>query len=113
VRAELDDGSPVPLIPPLSARYALTAQTRQLEGRVELGLYDDQDRVADYETKTDGFTMVDASLAWKPWRGNRNLTVIAQADNIFDVEGRRHASATKDFVPMAGRNFKLSLRVSL
>ena len=113
VRAELDDGSSVPLIPPLSARYALTAQTRQLEGRVELGLYDDQDRVADYEAKTDGFTMVDASLAWKPWRGNRNLTVIAQADNIFDVEGRRHASATKDFVPMAGRNFKLSLRVSL
>lgn len=113
VRAELDDGSPVPLIPPLSARYALTAQTRQLEGRVEVGLFDDQDRTAEYETKTDGFTMVDASLAWKPWRGNRNLTVIAQVDNIFDVDARRHSSVTKDFVPMAGRNFRLSARISL
>ena len=91
----------------------LTAQTRQLEGRVEVGLFDDQDRTAEYETKTDGFTMVDASLAWKPWRGNRNLTVIAQVDNIFDVDARRHSSVTKDFVPMAGRNFRLSARISL
>ncbi len=113
VRAELDDGSAVPLIPPLSARYALTAKTRQLEGRVDVGLYDDQDRIAAYETKTDGFTMIDASLAWKPWRGNRNLTVIGQVDNIFDVDARRHSSVTKDFVPMAGRNFRLSVRVSL
>ena len=113
VRAELNDGSPVPLIPPLSARYALTAKARQLEGRIEVGLFDDQDRIAAYETKTDGFTMVDASLAWKPWRGNRNLTLIGQVDNIFDVEGRRHSSVTKDFVPMAGRNVRLSVRVSL
>ena len=113
VHAELGDGSPVPLIPPLSGRYALTATTTQLEGRVELGLYDDQDRVAEYETPTDGFTMVDASLAWKPWRGNRNLTLIGQVDNVFDVEGRRHSSVTKDFVPMAGRNVRLSVRISL
>ncbi len=45
-------------------------------------------------------------------RGNDNLTVLLQADNIFDAEGRRHASFTKDFVPLAGRNFKLSVRTS-
>ena len=80
---------------------------------MELGLYDRQRRVAEYETETGGFALVDASLAWKPWRGDRNLTVIAQAENIFDAQGRRHASATKAFVPLPGRNFKLSVRVSL
>ena len=33
-------------------------------------------------------------------------------DNLFDVERRRHASFTKDFVPLAGRNVKLSAKLS-
>ena len=41
-----------------------------------------------------------------------NVTVLLQADNLFDAEGRRHASFTKDFVPLAGRNLKLSLKGS-
>ena len=71
-----------------------------------------QDRVADFETPTDGFAQVNLSLAWKPLRGTDNVTVLLQADNLFDAEGRRHASFTKDFVPLAGRNLKLSLRGS-
>jgi len=40
------------------------------------------------------------------------VRVMVKADNIFDVTGRRHASFTKDFVPLAGRNFKVSLLAS-
>jgi len=39
--------------------------------------------------------------------------VMLQANNLFDAEGRRHASFTKDFVPLAGRNVKLSVKLSL
>jgi iron complex outermembrane receptor protein len=55
---------------------------------------------------------VNLSLAWKPLRGSENVTVMLQANNLFDAEGRRHASFTKDYVPLPGRNVKLSVRTS-
>ena len=113
VRAALGDGSPVPRIPPLSLAGTLVAKAERLEGRIGLDWQAAQRRVAAYETPTDGFVTVDTSLTWRPLQGKNNVTVIAAADNLFDAKGRRHASFTKDFVPIAGLNFKLSLRVSL
>lgn len=112
VRAELDDGSPLPRIPPLSLLGALEAQTDLFDARVEVEWFAAQDRVAAFETPTQDFAFVNASLAWKPLRGDGSVTILGQVDNIFDVEGRRHASFTKDFVPLAGRNFKVSARLS-
>lgn len=112
IHAELSDGTPLPRIPPLNLLGALEAQTGPVDARVEVQWFDDQERIAPFETTTDGFTHVNASVAWKPVRGNDNVTVLLQADNIFDADGRRHASFTKDFVPLAGRNFKLSVRTS-
>jgi len=113
VRATLADGSPVPRIPPLSLLGALELQSSRWEARAEVEWYDKQDRLATLETPTDGFAFVNASVAWKPLRGSENFTLMLQANNLLDVEGRRHASFTKDFVPLAGRNVKLTARLSL
>jgi iron complex outermembrane receptor protein len=112
VRAELADGTPLPRIPPLSLLGALEAQGDSFDARVEVEWFAAQDRVAPFETPTGDFAFVNASLTWKPVRGNDSITLLGQVDNIFDVEGRRHASLTKDFVPLGGRNFKLSARFS-
>jgi iron complex outermembrane receptor protein len=112
IRATLDDGSPVPRIPPLSLLGALEAQSDGLDLRAEVQWFDSQDRIAEFETPTDDFAHVNLSLAWKPLRGGENVTVMLQANNLFDAEGRRHASFTKDFVPLAGRNLKLSVKGS-
>lgn len=113
VRATLDDGGAVPFIPPLSLLGALEAKNDRWDARAEVQWFNKQDRVASYETSTDGFTFVNLSLAWKPLRGNQNVTLMLQGDNIFDVEGRRAASATKDYAPLEGRNVKLSVRMSI
>jgi len=112
IKAELDDGSALPRIPPLSLSGALEAQTNDFDARAEIEWFDSQSDIAAFETPTDGYTRVNASLAWRPLSGNDNVTVLAQVDNIFDTAGRRHASFTKDFVPLIGRNFKLSVRTS-
>ena len=70
------------------------------------------DRVAEFETTTRGFTLVNASLAWRPWGRDRETAIVLSANNIFDVEARRHASFTKDFVPLAGRDIRLSAHLS-
>jgi iron complex outermembrane receptor protein len=112
IEAKLDDGTPLPRIPPFSALAALDAGFAGIDGRVEVQYFGEQDEIAPFETTTDDFTFVNASLAFSPLRGNDLVRVMVKADNIFDVTGRRHASFTKDFVPLAGRNFKVSLLAS-
>src|SRR5690606_22827854 len=104
------NGGPVPRIPPLRLLAGLEAQSEKLDGRVEVEWVDRQNRVADFETSTDGFTLVNASMALRPWGKARETTVMLSANNIFNVEARRHASFTKDFVPLAGRDIRLSAR---
>ncbi len=112
VEAELAGGDAVPRIPPLSLLGALEAQTDAFDLRGEVQWFDSQNRVTAFETPTDSFTLVNALVAWRPFAQNQNVTVQFAADNIFDVVGRRHASFTKDFVPLMGRNFRASVRLS-
>lgn len=112
VRASIEDGGPVPRIPPLRLLGGIEAQSDRLDGRFEVEWIADQDRVAAFETPTEGFALVNASLAWHPFGKTRQTVVVLSANNIFDVDARRHASFTKDFVPLAGRDIRVSARVS-
>ncbi len=111
-RAEIADDGPAPRIPALRVLGGIEASQDSFGARVEAEWVADQDRTASFELPTDGYTMVNASVSWKPF-GTRNETMlILSGDNLFDVDARRHASFTKDFVPLAGRNIKLSARLS-
>jgi iron complex outermembrane receptor protein len=102
----------VPRIPPLRFLAGLEAQHQNVDGRVEVEWVDDQERVAGFENRTDGHTLVNASIAWRPLGRTNGTTLLLSANNIFDVDARRHASFTKDFVPLAGRDIRLSLRAT-
>lgn len=112
VHASLDGLGPVPRIPPLRLLGGLEAQSDTLDLRAEVEWFDDQQRNANFETETDGFTLVNASASWKPLGATRGVTLIASANNIFDVVGRRAASFTKDFAPLGGRDFRISAKFS-
>jgi iron complex outermembrane receptor protein len=91
---------------------ALEWQSEAVDLRGEVEWVGRQDRVSPGETPTDSFAHVNLSAAIRPFADER-LTLLLQADNLLDAEGRRHASYTKDFVPLAGRNFRISLRTRL
>lgn len=112
VHATLDGIGPVPRIPPLRVLGGLEAQSDLLDFRAEVEWFDDQTRTAAFETDTDGFTLVNASASWKPFGRDGGVTLLASANNIFDVVGRRAASFTKDFAPLAGRDFRVTAKVS-
>src|SRR3546814_3318401 len=67
------------------------------------------DLIALNETPTDNYTLVNASISFKPLPGN-GTTLVLSANNIFDVVARRHASFLKDYAPLAGRDFRISTR---
>ncbi len=110
IKGNVDDHAP--RIPPLRllGGLAMTSDNLTLRGEVEWS--DDQKRVGAHETETKGFTMVNASIDWRPLPDQQNLTLSLSANNIFDVEARRHASFTKDYVPLAGRDVRVSARAT-
>ena len=112
VNAEIDNVGPAPRIPPFRTLAGIEAQSNRLTGRIEAEYNARQDRNAPLETPTDDFTRVNASLSFQPFDGDRS-SVTVSADNIFDVEARRAASFLKDYAPLAGRDLRVSLKVSL
>jgi iron complex outermembrane receptor protein len=112
-RATIVDRGPVPRIPPLRLLGGLEAQSDKIDARAEAEWTADQNRVAGFETPTKGYTMVNASLAWHPRGKGDRTSIVLSANNIFDVEARRHASFLKDFAPLAGRDIRVSARFAL
>lgn len=112
VTADLDDGSNVPRIPPLSLLGALEAEIDAFELRGEVQWFAEQDDVVEFETPTDDFAFVNLYLSWRPLENNENVVFQLAGENLFDTTGRRHSSFTKDFVPLPGRNLRASLRLS-
>lgn len=113
VRAKVVGSGPAPRIPALRLLGGLEARSDRLTGRIEAEWVDSQKRVSAFETPTDGYTMVNASIAFHPFADNRDTTLILSANNIFDVNARRHASFLKDYAPLAGRDLRISARFSL
>ena len=113
VHAVLVDNGPVPRIPPVRVLGGIEAQSDTLTGRVEVEHVFGQDRIADFETPTDGYTLVNASLAIKPFAANRNISLTLSANNLFDVDARRHSSFLKDFAPLAGRDVRATVRIAI
>jgi iron complex outermembrane receptor protein len=103
---------PAPRIPPLRLLGGIGLNTPKLDLRGEVEWTDGQDRVTGFETPTDGFTMVNAQVNFRPWGKERPLSFALSANNIFDVNARRHASVLKDYAPLAGRDIRVTALVN-
>ena len=79
-------------------------------GRLEAEHATRQGRVAASETPTDGWTMLNASVTWRPWGKARQTAIVASLNNLTGAEARRHSSVLKDVAPLPGRDFRLSAR---
>jgi iron complex outermembrane receptor protein len=110
VRANVVDVSPVPRIPAPRVLGGVEAQNEGFTARAEVEHVFDQNRTAPFETPTDGYTMVNASVSLSPWGSDSKTQLVLSANNIFDVDARRASSFLKDFAPLAGRDLRATLR---
>lgn len=110
--AELKGVGPVPRIPPLRLRGGVEAELGSFHLRGEVEWNDAQDRVAAFENALEGFTLVNLSAVWHPMGDEGPLTLSLAANNLFNVSARRAASFTRDFVPLAGRDIRISAKLA-
>jgi iron complex outermembrane receptor protein len=113
VHATIEGFGPAPRIPPLRFLGGMTLSSPAFDLRGEVEHVTAQDRVAPLETPTPGYTMVNAEVTWRPWGKQRPLSLTLAANNIFDVDARRHASFLKDYAPLAGRDIRLTAKLEL
>lgn len=111
VRATIVGDGPAPRIPPLRVLGGLSAGSTRIDGRVEVEWSDKARRLTAFESPTNSFTMVNASLTFRPFDDKPNTSIGLSANNIFDVNARRHASYLKDFAPLSGRDIRVTARV--
>jgi iron complex outermembrane recepter protein len=112
VRASLADGSAVPQIPPLRVGVELNYAAGNWISTLSAFRYAKQDRVAENETPTDGYTLVDASIS-REWSltANSSLTTFLKGSNLTDATARRHTSPLKEYAPLPGRSATLGVTV--
>jgi iron complex outermembrane receptor protein len=110
IRATIRNVGPAPRIPPLRLLGGIEAKSDPFDARVEVEWTSRQDRVAPLETPTKSFTLVNASVSWRPLTAHKEVSLTLSANNIFDVDARRHASFLKDYAPLAGRDVRISAR---
>jgi iron complex outermembrane receptor protein len=113
VRSTIVGAGPAPRIPPFRVGGGLRAKSPHFDLGAEVERVTGQDRVSAFETATPGYTMVNAQLTWRPWGSAGGFSLILAANNLFDVEARRHASFLKDYAPLAGRDIRLTARLEI
>lgn len=112
VRASFDDGGHPPRIPPRSTIFGVTATSVKWTGRVEVQDVAKQTNVADFETETDGYTLLNARLAFRPFGEEKDLTLSIDGRNLTDEEARVAASFLKNELPLPGRDIRFTVSSS-
>ena len=99
------------MIPPLRLPGGLTAEAAKFGGQIEVERDWAHRRTAPIESATPAFTLVNASVEWRPLTDRPGLSLGLALNNIFDAEARRSTSLLKDYAPLAGRDFRLTVSV--
>jgi len=109
IRAEIEDDN-LPRTPPMRFGSELSYVSDGLSADVGFTWYDDQNDVASFETATDGYTLVNASVQYEFATQGVDWVLFARGDNLTDEEARVHTSFLKDQAPLPGRNFTMGVR---
>ena len=107
MRAKLDRGGNLPLIPPLTVNAGIEGEYNGITGRIGAQYAAEQDKVADFETPTDSYLTFDARVGIPL---TESVKLMLEARNITDEEVRVHSSPLKEIAPLTGRNFRVALK---
>lgn len=111
VHATLDGGGNLPRIPQARLGSELSWNLGNLRASVGGVRYFAQRRTAEFETPTDGFTLVNAHFAWTFHNGEQSQwEAFVDGNNLTGQTARLATSLFKDESPLPGRNVSVGVR---
>lgn len=110
VRARLREGGNLPRIAPGRVGAGLEWSLGPWRAGLDAARWLEQDRVAEGESVTPGFTRVDAHASYGFATAGAEWEVYLDIRNLTDSTGRLHTSFLKDIAPLPGRGVGFGLR---
>ncbi len=104
-------GMPLPFIPPLRWSVGALWEYGQWRATLDLRRTEEQTRVSEYETPTEGYTMLDASVSYAMITGALGHQITLGGTNLTNVNARNHVSLLKDVAPLPGLDVRLTYRL--
>ncbi|MFA3791948.1 TonB-dependent receptor [Aliiglaciecola sp. SL4] len=111
-KAELTSGENLPRIPPARIGFGLHFESDYWHAEVGATYNAKQTDIADYETETAGYTLVNAAFNYYTDVADNELVLFVRGNNLLDKEARVHASFIKDVAPLPGRSVVLGARLN-
>ncbi|ACE84696.1 TonB-dependent receptor [Cellvibrio japonicus] len=106
IRARLDEGGDLPRIPPFRIGARAEYSLGNWHAEISSQYYFEQDRIGPLETRTDGYTLLDAQVSYAFSDG---LKIYLKGNNLTDEYARVHASFLKDKAPLPARAFAVGI----
>ena len=109
---DLTNNQPLPRIAPMRLGVSGLLSYPNGHARLDVNYAARQNRVAQDETPTDSYTLVNAYASYNVYRNAQGdtLEVFTRANNLFNQEARNSVSFLKDVLPMPGRTVTVGLR---
>jgi iron complex outermembrane receptor protein len=113
VRATLtNNAGNVPRIAPYRIGSGLNWESNTFDTGVRVTYTGAQKKVGSGDTPTDGFTSLDAHIAWRPLSAVPGFEVQLVGRNLTDTEQRSAVALNKDDVVLPGRDVRLMVRTT-
>ncbi|PKI13093.1 TonB-dependent receptor [Colwellia sp. 12G3] len=113
IRARLvNENDNLPRIPPMRVGAIINYQADKFDSELSVSHYFEQENIADLETNTDSYTMVDAHVNYYVDGFGDDLTLYLKGQNLTNEHARVHSSFLKEVAPLPGRNFSVGIRGS-
>jgi iron complex outermembrane receptor protein len=103
--------APLPMIPPLNGSLFLEYSNRAFTANTRFILSDKQTRLGEFETRTDAYELLNASLQYRFSTDRLLHTLTLNGKNLLNSTYRNHLSRIKEVFPAPGRNISLLYKV--
>jgi iron complex outermembrane receptor protein len=105
------DTRPLPMIPPLQGSVYGRFSKGNFTSTVRYKLSDKQTRLGEFETETDAYSLLSASIQYRFSTSGILHTITLSGSNLLDTTYRDHLSRIKDVFPAPGRSLNLLYRL--
>jgi len=112
IRGEnLSDNTPLAYMPPDKFLFSTELDLNPITATLTLKKVSHQERLGEFETRTDGYFLTDVSGTYIIHSSNIIHKIIFRIDNIFDQEYYNHLSRIKLIMPEKGRSIGIQYRL--
>jgi len=106
------DDENLPRIPAGRLGGRVDLRSSAFSGELEYYRTFEQERITDFETRTPGYNMINATLAYRLPIARAESELFVRATNLLDERAVNHVSFVKEAAPLRGRNLVLGLRAT-